>query len=228
MAASTHLHLNPESVRTSRKLGFSAAVASTIFGAMYLLGLTINLIRSGTPYSQAEPMQIISAVIAILWDICLLIMFASLRWNVADEKKFLAELGLVFMVIVCALSTVNWFAQLVVVPNAVRLGDATILRLADAHSQLSITYAMEHLGWGIFFGLATLCMAFAFSGRGLEMWLRWLLFACGTLSLLHVPGVVIYSPALYFLGYIAWGVVLPVASLLLAVWYRRGAQDNST
>ncbi len=210
-------------MRTSRKLGFSAAVASTVFGALYLLGLTINLIRSGTAYSQAEPMQISAAVIAILWNIALLILFASLRWNVAEEKEFLAELGLVFMVIVCALSTVNWFAQLVVVPNAVRLGDATLLRLLDINSQLSIMYAMEHLGWGIFFSLATLCMAFAFSGRGVEMGLRILLAACGLLSLLHVLGVVIFSPAFYSLGYIAWGLLLPAASLLLAVWFRQRA-----
>jgi hypothetical protein len=45
--------------------------------------------------------------------------------------------------------------------------------------------------------------------------------AAGILSLLHAFGLVISNPLLSFLGYPAWAILLPAATLLLAFRFRR-------
>jgi hypothetical protein len=79
-------------------------------------------------------------------------------------------------------------------------------------------YALEHLAWGVFYGLTTIFMGLAMEGGRLETWIRWLFITGGALSLLHVAGIVIASPALIDLGYFAAGVLLPFTTTLLAVW----------
>jgi len=57
--------------------------------------------------------------------------------------------------------------------------------------------------------------------RRLETWVRWLLLASGVLSLLHFIGVIAGSAMLGDLGYIAWGVLLPAATMLLAAKFNK-------
>jgi hypothetical protein len=124
------------------------------------------------------------------------------------------------MALVCAVSSTNWFVRLAVLPRVAQAGDQTILNLIDPYNPASIMFAMEHLGWGVFFGLAALFAGFAIHGGRLESWVRGLLVAAGVLSLLHALGLVIASPGLSFLGYPAWGILLPAATLLLTVRFR--------
>jgi len=82
-------------------------------------------------------------------------------------------------------------------------------------------YAMEHLAWGVFYGLATIFMAMAIAGGRVETWIRWLFGIGGVLSILHVVGIIAGVHALIDLGYFAAGVLLPITTLLLAIRFRR-------
>jgi hypothetical protein len=206
----------------SRNLGLAMAVISTVFGFLYLLGLVANLATTGAVHSSSEPVQFLSATIAILWDQVLVILFVTIRRQVPESKKLFAELALVFVVLLSATSSVNWFARLTIVPRIAQAGDASLLALVDPYSESSIMFAMEHLAWGLFFGLAALFAASAMGGGRLGSWLRWLLVAGGVLSLLHAAGLIVSQPVLSFLGYPAWGLLLPITTLLLAVRFRRG------
>lgn len=92
----------------------------------------------------------------------------------------------------------------------------------DVHNVSPIMYAIEQLAWGWFYGLATIFMAAAIAGGGLEAWIRWLFGVGGGLILMHVLGIVPGVHALIDLGYSAAGVLLPVTTPLLAVRYRQG------
>jgi hypothetical protein len=199
-----------EGVRETRRVLYWMALVATILGALYLVGLVGRIIVNGSVHAvSGGGVQLVSAVVAIAWDVVLLVLFAALRRAHAGQHPLLGDLALIFMALTCVTSSINWFVQLAVLP---RLGsDAAALAVLDVHNELSITYAVEHLGWGLFFGLSVLFAAALLRGS-----IRWLLVASGVLSLLHFLGVIVASPFLGDLGYIAWGVLLPAATGLLA------------
>ena len=207
--------------QSAHKIAFTAAVISSILGSLYLMGLLGKLIVDGTVHStSSQGVQSISAVVALLWNISLLILFVALRRLISGSKKIYADLAKAFMTLVCGISSINWFAQLTILPQLVAAGDPSA-SLVDVHNNLSITYAVEHLGWGIFFALAVLWMAAGFDGSKLALWIRWLFIGSGVLSILHTIGVATNNPMISDLGYIAWGVLLPAATILLAVIFRK-------
>ena len=211
--------------RLSRQVLVWAAGFSTLWGALYLAGLAARWLIDGSPQSPSSPgVDSLSAAVALLWNVSLLILFAALRRQVPRTRRFFAELALLFIVLVCATSSVNWFVQLAIMPKLAHAGESPLTALLDLHNNYSLTYAMEHLGWGLFYGLAALFAAAAMGGGRLETWIRWLFLAGGVLSLLHFVGVVAASLVLSDLGYVAWGVLLPLSTALLLARYRAEAQ----
>jgi hypothetical protein len=209
---------NRDTRTAAQQIAFLAAVFSTFLGVLYLIGLVGKLIVDGTVHSvSSQPVQTVSAITAILLDLTLLILFVTLRRQIAGENAVFADLAVVSMTLVCATSSVSWFAQLAVLPKITQAGDPALAALIDIHKDGSLTYAVEHLSWGIFYGLATIFMAIAIGEGKLESWIRWLFVAGGTLSILHVLGVVTTNPTIGDLGYVAWGVLLPATTTILAI-----------
>jgi uncharacterized membrane protein len=67
-------------MRLSRQMLFWAAAFSSLWGALYLLGLTGRLMIDGSLHSiSSAAVQSISAAVALLWNVSLLIMFTALR-----------------------------------------------------------------------------------------------------------------------------------------------------
>ena len=78
-------------------------------------------------------------------------------------------------------------------------------------------FAIESLGWGLFYGLAAFLRVLPLIGSGLFFWIGLLFIIGGVLSIIYAVGVVIRQPILSLLGFPAWGILLPVASTLLAI-----------
>jgi hypothetical protein len=212
---------NFSAIESSRRIVVVMAAAATLLGMLYLLGLAGKLIVDGTLHStSSQAVQNISAIVAILWNSSLLVMFAALRPQFTGSRAVFAELAFVFMAVVCAISSVNWFVQLLIVSRITRAGESVLLALLDVRNGISLMYAMEHLAWGVFYGFAAILAAMAISGGKLETWIRWLFAAGGALSLIHVVGITTGNSALGYLGYVAWGILLPVTTALLVVRYR--------
>jgi hypothetical protein len=218
---STHFQ-EKGATNTTRQILFVAAMISTLFGSLYFLGLLGKYLVDGSIHSvSAPPIQMVSAAIGLLWDATLLILFVALSRQISKGYSIYAELSWIFMALVCATSSINWFVQLSLVPRIAQIGDAMLLSLVDIHGDSSIMYAIEHLAWGLFVGLSMIFMAVAMKGDRLETWIRWLFLAGGVLSLLHVFGIIFDSHPMLDLGYFAAGVLLPIATALLAVRFRR-------
>ncbi len=207
--------------KMAQKILFPVAIFTTSLGVLYLIGLVGKIIVDGTVHStSSQSIQGISAVVGILLDIALLVMFVVLRWQMSGRNAVFADLACVFMTLVCATSSINWFVQLAILPRLAQTGDPMVA-LIDVHNSSSIMYAIEHLGWGVFYGLATIFMGIAMGSGKLESWIRWLFIAGGVLSLLHVIGIITMNSTINDLGYIAWGVLLPITTTLVAIRFRR-------
>jgi hypothetical protein len=216
---------HPEDVavkNTARRILFITAIISTLFGILYFLGLMGKLLVNGSIHAESSPaISMVSAAVGLLWVITLVIMFMALRRQIMGRGVVFAELGLIFMVLLAACSSVNWYVQLTLVPKIAQSGDANLLALMDVHNVNSIMYAMEHLSWSLFYGLATIFMALAIEGGKIETWIRWLLIVGGVMSILYLPGILIDNQALVDLGYYAAGVFLPITTILLAIRFRK-------
>jgi hypothetical protein len=207
---------------TTRQILLITAIISTLFGILYFLGLMGKLIVDGSIHATSSPgISMVSAAVGLLWDSTLVILFVALRRQITGNRTILAELGLAFMILMAAGSSTNWYVQLTLVPKIAQTGDAAALALLDIHNVGSVMYAMEHLAWGLFFGLATIFMALAIDGGKIETWIRRLLIAGGIMSLLYLPGILIGNQFLIDLGYYAAGVILPIATALLAIRFRK-------
>lgn len=209
-----------------QKIGFTAAAASAFFGFLYLLGLGINLITSGSVYPSGNDVRHISTIIALLWNLALVILFTTLRWETKSSRAILAELALVFGILVCATSSTSWFLRLTAYPRLLQSAEANLAPLLDPYSPSSLAYALEHLGWGLFFGLACLFAGYALKSRSGMDWLQVSFGITGLLSLAHLVGIVAGSSLLTAFGFIAWGMVLPLACLLLASRFRQELRPN--
>jgi hypothetical protein len=201
----------------SRKLGFWMALSSTICGVLYLLGMGINLITSGSVYPSGSDVRMISSVIALLWNLALLILFAALRREAEPPRAILGEAALVFAILACGASCAAWLSGLIVFPRLAQAADPALAAAFDPYDTASFAYALEHLAWGLFFGLAVVLAALSLRPG----WVCWSLLVAGILSLAHFLGVLLDQEALIALGYISWGIALPISSALLAGLFRR-------
>jgi hypothetical protein len=85
----------------------------------------------------------------------------------------------------------------------------------------SVAYALDILGWDVFFPLSMLFAAPVFWGSCLAAWIHVLMIASGVLALAGLSGVVVGDMQLRNIGIVGYvGVFLVVAALLVVLFYR--------
>ena len=85
----------------------------------------------------------------------------------------------------------------------------------------SVVYALDILGWDVFFALSMLFAAPVFRGSRLTAWIRVLMIASGVLALAGLSGVMIGDMWLRNISIVSYvGVFLVVAALLAVLFYR--------
>jgi hypothetical protein len=190
----------------------AAAVVSTVCGGLYLLGVVVSFAQSGAGPAPHGAMRLISAVIALAWNVSLVVLFAALRSGSAPDKAVFTDVAAAFFALMCVSSSTNWFIQLTAGPRILLRGDPALSSLVDPFDPGSITYAMEHLGWGLFLGIGSLFAARGIDAPARGRLTRWLLTAAGVLSLVHFAGIIAAVPVMRLFGYASWGLFLPAAT----------------
>lgn len=88
-------------------------------------------------------------------------------------------------------------------------------------------YALELLAWDVFLGLSLIFAAPVFQGGGLKRAVRITMFGAGGLSLAGTVGPAIGDLRWQRIGVFGYGVVLPVACLLLAIVFHHSSTTRS-
>jgi hypothetical protein len=204
--------------------GFYAAVVSTAVNIFYLAVLIYNFSTFGLTFPPPEPTPTLAAIASIMGAQLLIILMVMLKRDVDEHHQIFAELALVFMILLSAMTSANRFVYLSILPV---ITDSDTIALLHSYSPTSFLWGLENLGWGLFFGLGAFFAAFSFSRD--EKGLRWTFGISGVLSMLHAVGFVISHPILSLLGFPAWGILLPLATGLLAIrfWRRRAETRRS-
>jgi hypothetical protein len=90
-----------------------------------------------------------------------------------------------------------------------------------------VVYALDILGWDVFFALSMLFAAPVFSGGRLATLIRVLMIASGVLALAGLSGVAVGDMQLRNIGIVGYvGVFLVVAALLAVLFYRTEPQES--
>jgi hypothetical protein len=205
--------------RTILTFGFYAALIATLVNVFYLGVLIFNFSTFGLTFPPPEPTPTLAAIASILGAQLLIILMVALRYDV-DQRRIFADLAVVFMVLLSAMTSANRYVYLAILPQ---ITDPDIIALLHSYSPTSFLWGLENLGWGLFFGLGALFAAFAFDPH--EKALRWVFGISGVFSMLHAIGFIVQHPVLTLLGFPAWGILLPTGTALLAVrfWRRRSS-----
>jgi hypothetical protein len=146
----------------------------------------------------------------------------SIHYYATYEKKVWSQLGIAFAIVYAVMASLNYIVQLTIVRFSIMNKETDGLAMFVMGNPHSIFWALASAY--VFMNLAMLFAAPVFEGGKLERWIRWLFYANGASAIVTIFGVVVDSPPIYLLGsLVPWCVVFSLATILLAVLFRRAS-----
>jgi hypothetical protein len=207
--------------RVATRMVFWSSLAVAVIGLLYAVVVGAAAALGSLALPPPEPIGSFAALDTIASAVLLVILVVGIDAITPVERRPFSRLGVVFTVMFAVVVTINRFVQLTIVRQSVAAGDASDLRRFMPYDPGSAMFALEILGWAFFFGLAALCLVPVLRGPGLRIWIARLFGLYGVLGLACAVGLVLDSP-IVAVGFLAWGVVLPLAAGLIAVACRAG------
>lgn len=204
--------------------GFWSALSITVLGAAYFLLIIVTMVIGDFRLPPPAYVQTFAAVVDLLLCPALVILFVSILYTVAEEKKAFAHVGLIFATIFAVMVTTNRFIQITVVRLSTIEGDLDGLKRFLPYDTRSAMFALELFGFGFFLSIALLFAAMSLSPVGLQRKVRFAFFVYAVLGLVSIAGYTANS-LITNVGFVAWGLVLYIGTGLLAAAFRKQRQE---
>lgn len=213
MAATTN------SVRT---LGLWSALLSSLFSITYVVAQLAEwaglLGSSGGPHSKSTTYGLaILLTPSLLLGISFVVLMVSIHYIADSPKRIWSHVAVVFASMYATLVSIVYYIQLAFVMPRIARGETEDIQLLIFEPFDSFLYAVDVFGYSLM-SLSTLFAAAVFKLQGIERWIRWALIANG--CLIPFLALQMYYPPLIWGGSL-WGITFPVATLLLAVHFKR-------
>jgi len=206
---------------TARSLGIFSAAATVNLLVAYAVTLAVGLLSLESPEQPiGDPMfTILEVLIIIMMPAMVALMVAVHAWAPMHVKT-LSLTSVVFMGLLAGVTSIVHFVMLTLSRQPEFSGQSW-LPLVLSFNWPSVVYALEILGWDVFFPLSVLFAAPVFRGSHLAAWIRVLMIASGVLALAGLSGVVVGDMQVRSIGIVGYvGVFLVVAALLAILFYR--------
>jgi hypothetical protein len=194
--------------------------------ALFVLGLGyFIMIMAVLDFSSPNPAPKGAALIAIdvftlVGGILIPIMMGGVYDYASAEHKTRSLMALGFVLVFAGITCTMHFTTLTA-PREVRQSNPAEVNWP------SPWLAADWFVWDLFLGLSMLFAAPVFSGTGLLRATRILMRSAGVLCLLGMLGPLTGRLGLQSLGAVGYGLVFPVACLLMALVLRRRLQGHS-
>ncbi len=199
----------------------SSAGACVALGLAYAVTLTIGFMSLESPQQPiGDPMfSLLEMLILLMMPAMVSLMVAVHAWAPVDAKS-LTLVALVFMSLLAGLTSCLHFVTLSVSRQPAFVAQPW-QALVFGFKWPSLAYAVDILGWDVFFPLAMFFAAPAFRGSGLSLWIRRSLLTAGTLALAGLAGVALGDMRVRNIGIVGYvGVFLVAAAQLGLLFYR--------
>jgi hypothetical protein len=206
---------------TARRLGIFSAAATIILLVAYAVTLAMGLASLESPQQPiGDPMFTILEVLIITMMPAMVALVVTVHAWAPMHAKTLSLTSLVFMGMLAGLTCSVHFCVLTL-SRQPEFTAQPWLPLVLSFNWPSVVYALDILGWDVFFPLSMLFAAPVFWGSRLAAWIRVLMTASGVLALAGLSGVVVGDMQLRNIGIVGYvGVFLVVTALLAVLFYR--------
>ena len=205
-------------------MGIMSAAIILIVGLVYavVLGLGFASLAStdqpiGNPY-----FAVLEALILVLAPAMVALMAAVHAWSPQESKGLsLAALSFTGML---AIITCGVHFMILTLSGQPGFASHAVADAFLAFKWPSVVYALDILGWDVFFALAMLFAAPVFNGKGINRAIRNCMIVSGVLALAGLVGVALGDMTLRNIGIAGYlGAFLVVDGLLLVVFLRSDA-----
>jgi hypothetical protein len=206
---------------TARRLGIFSATATVILVVAYAVTLTVGLLSLDSPQQPiGDPMFTILEILIITMMPAMVALMVAVHAWAPMHAKTLSLTSVVFMGLLAGLTCSVHFCILTLSRQPEFAGQSWV-PLVLSFNWPSFAYALDILGWDVFFALSMLFAAPVFRGTRLAAWISLLMIASGVLALAGLSGVVVGDMQLRNIGIVGYvGVFLVVAALLAVLFYR--------
>jgi hypothetical protein len=206
---------------TARRLGICSALSVVLLEIAYAVTLAVGFLSLTSPQQPiGDPMFSILELLIILMMPAMVSLMAAVHAWAPSHAKALSLTALVFMGLLAGVTCCVHFLVLVLSRQAAFSAEPW-LPLVLSFKWPSVVYALDILGWDVFFALSMLFAAPVFGGSRLASSIRVLMTASGVLAFAGLSGVVAGNMQLRNLGIVGYlGVFLVVAGLLAVLFHR--------
>lgn len=201
-------------------VGYWSALGVTVGGVAYLVVISFLVGTGRFQLPLPESVELFAAWETIASGPLLVAALVAVHRTVPVASRVFSQLGVLFSTVFMVMVSINRFVQLTVIRPSLLEGNTNGLERFMPYGPRSVMLSLELVGWGFFLGLALLSTAFAFSRQGIAGKIRCSLLCYAGLGMASTVAFVADSP-LSAIGFVAWGVVLPVGTALLTVWFHR-------
>ncbi|MBU2501964.1 hypothetical protein KJ682_11605 [bacterium] len=206
---------------TARRLGLYSAGCVVVLLVAYAVTLAVGFMSLQSPSDPiGDPMfTILEILIILLMPAMVALMVAIHAWAPAHART-LSLTAVVFMGLLAGVTCSVHFVILTMSRQAAFAGQPW-LPLFLSFEWPSVVYALDILGWDVFFPVAMLFAAPVFGGSRLADGIRWLMIVSGVLALAGLSGVVAGDMQLRNIGIVGYLGVFLIVACLLVVLFRR-------
>ncbi len=196
---------------STSRLGFFSSTGIFLIGIAYIAVVSFGVSKVGLSEPIADPALAVMEVLTILSALLFVVLMGVIYESVSDDSKVYGAIALIFAALMTGLTCTVHFVAL----TSGRQSGFTVLEWPSA------LYAVELLAWDVFLGLSLLFAAFVFQGQKLQAAIRWALLISGALALIGAIGPITGNMALQRIGILGYGIVLPIAAFMIAVFFRK-------
>ena len=211
----------------ANRLGFWSAIIIVLLVVLIDVGLIVSAIlfpmtsiTSIEDYASSfSSFQMLPFIPSLLLGPMFVIMMLSIHDYAPQEKKVLSQLGFSFSLICAAVLSIHYYIQLTFVRQGILDNELSGLWLFAAPNPHSFFWAFAALGYGCM-GIALLFVAPIFKEKS-ENTIKWLFIANGLVGIAFLIGNALSIFIVNILASFVWGVLFPVASVLIARKFRK-------
>ena len=169
--------------------------------------------------SSFSSLQMLPFIPSLLLAPMFVIMMLSIHHYAPEDKKVLSQLGFSFSIVCAVVLSIHYYIQLTVVQQGILNNELAGLWQFAAPNPHSFFWTFAALGYG-FMGIALLCVAPVFAEKS-ERAIKWLFIANGIIGVGFLIGNALGIFMVNILASFIWGVLFPIAALLLAKKFRK-------
>lgn len=209
-----------ERSKAAAALGYWSALILTIAGAAYLIVISFLMATGRFTLPLPEAVELFAAWDTIAAGPLVVAALVAVHYSIPGDRRSFSQLGVLFATVFMVMVSINRFVQLTVIRPSLLEGNTSGLERFMPYGPRSAMLSLELVGWGFFLGLGLLSAAFAFSREGVAGKVRWSFLCYAVVALASTVAFVADSP-LSAVGFVAWGVVLPIGTAFLTAWFHR-------